>query len=143
MKLFEYVDRRGRGVYTDWYAKRQPKHKAALDAKRDAILTAGEPGTSVGGELPPNMFRGPVKYEDRFYPHTWKWTVNCGIKMRPLACKGPIDDDAEWTILVPVIEVGDKYPRGCFQDAEDRRREIIADPSRRRRIYGDDDEQAD
>jgi len=139
MKVFEYIDLRGRGVYSDWYDKRQKNQRAALDAKLDAVRQAGEPGDALKGELPPKMFRGPVRLGNRSYPHTYKFTVNCDGALRPLACKGPMDEATEWTILVPVIEVGGKYPAGCFQEAEDRRLEILRDPSRRREIPGDDD----
>lgn len=146
MKLFEYIDRRGMGVYEEWYARRQKRQRAALDVKRDAILRAGEagePGNQLRTELPPKMFRGPVRHKGRFYPHTWKWTINCDGALRPLCCKGPFDESAEWTILLPVIEVGDEYPAGCFEEAESRRLDILRDPSRRREIRGDDDEDED
>src|SRR5688572_20509808 len=110
MKVFEYLDRRGVGVYTDWYHQRQKRQRAALDAKLDAVRKAGEAGGVNRGELPPNMFRGPVKYGREFFANTYKFTVNCDGALRPLACKGPIDPNNEWTILVPVIEVGGKYP---------------------------------
>jgi hypothetical protein len=143
MKVFEYIDLRGRGVYTEWYLERQKNQRAALDAKLDAVRSAGEPGDTRRGELPPNMFRGPVREGNRSYPNTYKFTVNCDVALRPLACKGPVDEQSEWTILVPVIEVGRKYPPGCFQEAEDRRLEILRDPSRRREILGDDDDDED
>jgi hypothetical protein len=76
MKVFEYVDHRGRGVYSEWSAGLQPRARAALDAKLDAVRNAGEPGDARHGELPPNMFRGPVKYKGKFYPNTYKFTVN-------------------------------------------------------------------
>jgi hypothetical protein len=132
MRVFEYVDRRGIGVYTAWYQARQARQRAALDAKLDAVRKAGE--------LPPRLFRGPVKHRNQFYPNTWKLTVNCDGALRPLACKGPIDPENEWTILVPVIEVGNQYPPGVFQEAEERRLEIVADPTRRRELRGDDDQ---
>ena len=131
MKLFEYLDRRGIGVYTAWYRTLQKPQQAALDAKLDVVR--------AGGNLPPNLFRGPVRYQGQHYANTYKLTVNRGGALRPLVCKGPIDCDNEWTILVPVIEVGNRYPPGVFQDAEDRRLEIIADPSRRRELRDDDD----
>ena len=140
MKVFEYLDARGHGVYSEWYKGLQKRQRAALDAKIDAVRNAGDPGDARRGELPPNLFRGPVRHRQRVYPHTWKLTVNCDAALRPLACKGPLDDSTEWTILVPVIEVRGEYPDGCFQKAEDRRQEILNYPLRRREIRGDDDE---
>src|SRR5262245_23202921 len=100
MRVYEYVDHRGDGVFSVWYAKRQVAQRAGLDAKLDAVRAAGEPATGIRLELPPNMFRGPVKFGGELYKNTYKFTVNAGgIAMRPLACKGPIDSDNEWTIL--------------------------------------------
>lgn len=143
MRVYEYVDRRGRGVYTEWYASRQSREQAALDAKLKTVRKAGESARDGRGELPPNMFRGPVRYGGRFFPNTYKFTVNAGgVAMRPLACEGPIDCENEWTILVPVIEVGNRYPAGVFDEAERRRIEVLNDPlQRRREIKGDDDEE--
>lgn len=127
MKVFEYLDRRGNGVFSEWRERLQPPQRAALDVKVDLVRKAGQ--------LPPNLLRGPVSYRGRSYPHTWKLTVNAGgIAMRPLVCPGPIADDEEWTILVAVVEVGNRYPDGVFEQAENRRDEILAEPSRRQLI---------
>lgn len=111
-------------MFTTWRASLQVQQRAALDQKTDTIKTAGT--------LPPNLLRGPVKQNQRFYPNTFKLTVNGSVALRPLACPGPIDVANEWTILVPAIEVGGKLDDGLLGDAEQRRREIIADPTLRR-----------
>ena len=140
MRVYEFVDHRGDGVYTAWYKRRQTREQAALDAKLATVRRGGESASGVRQELPPNLFRGPVKYQKKFYPNTWKLTVTAGnVAMRPLACKGPQDTENEWTILVPVIEVGGEYPGGVFAEAESRRLQIIADPNRRRLIPDDND----
>lgn len=139
MKLFEYLDRRGNGVYSQWYARLEKREQGALDAKLDTIRAANPAGDGQT-EIPPNLFRGPARHKQKSYPNTYKLTVNTGnAALRPLACKGPIDIVNEWTILVPVIEVGNEYPDRVFSDAEVRRREIIADPTRRRELVKDDD----
>jgi hypothetical protein len=139
MKVFEYVDRRGIGVFLHWYFGLQKAQRAAIEVKLRAVMSAGEAGDLRFGELPPNMFRGPVKHAGRFYANTYKFTVKGPVTLVPLACQGPLDNKLEWTLLVPVIEKGNQYPPGCFSDAENRRLEIIADPeNRRREIVADD-----
>src|SRR6187431_2504298 len=115
MRLYEYVDRRGIGVFEAWYDGLQKAQKAALDVKIKAVINAGEPGDQRHGELPPNMFRGPVRQGNKVYPNSYKSTVQGKVKLRPVACKGPIAVNEEWTILVPAIEVGGQLePPGCF-----------------------------
>ena len=139
MKLFEYVDHRGSGVYSDWYERLEKRQQASLDVKLLAVLAAGEAGSERQGMLPPSLFRGPVRHGGRSYPHTYKLTVGGNVALRPLSCKGPIDVTGEWTLLYPVIEVGGQYPSGCFAEAERRRSEVLADPDgRRREITADD-----
>ena len=53
---------------------------------------------------------------------------------------GPIEADSEWTILVPAVEKGNQMPEGAFEQAEQRRVEVIADPVNRRREVSDDDD---
>ena len=139
MRLFEYVDRRS-GVYTDWYRSRQKREQAALDAKLDVVRKAGEAPNGTTEMLPPNLMRGPCRYRGKFYPHTWKLTVNGPVRLRPLCCPGPIEADSEWTILVPAVEKGNQMPEGAFEQAEQRRVEVIADPVNRRREVSDDDD---
>lgn len=127
-------------MYTEWYARQQKREQAALDVKLGTVRTAGEPPKGGREALPPSLFRGPVRYRGKFYPNTWKLTVNTGIALRPLCCLGPIDSETEWTILVPVIEVGNKYPAGVFEQAEARRLEVLADPDHRRREVKEDDD---
>lgn len=126
MRLFEYVDRRGRGAYSEWRARLQVAQRAALDLKVDVLLR--DP------TLPPNLLRGPVRQNGKTYRHTYKLTVNGNVALRPLACKGPIDPLTEWTLLVPAVEIGGKLDDVLLALAEQRRLEIISDPSRRREI---------
>lgn len=143
MRLYQYLDRRGRPVISEWIETLQVKEQAALEPKLDAVRSAGEHGDPRRGELPPNLFRGPVKHKGKSYPNTYKLTAGKGSKsraLRPLACRGPFDTANEWTLLCPAIEVGGKYPDGVFAEAERRRMEIIRDPSRRVEMKGIDDE---
>lgn len=91
--------------------------RAALDAKMDVLL--------AGGDLPPNLMRGPVRQNGKSYPHTFKLTVNGNVALRPLACRGPFDIQNEWTILVPAIEVGRRLDDSLLVDAEKRRLALI------------------
>jgi hypothetical protein len=122
MVVYEYVDRRGNGVITAWYESLQAKQRAALDDKLEVL---------VAGVAPPGLLRGPVRHGNESYPNTYKLTINCGMALRPLACPGPFDLEHEWTVLVPVIEVGNRYDPRDFATCELRRDEVLADSSKR------------
>lgn len=136
MKLFEYVNARGRGVYSEWYAERPRPSQAALDAKLSALRRGGEVAANLSEALPPNLLRGPVKG----YPKIYKLTVNGQEALRPLCCRGPLDMNSEVTILHPVVEKDRKLPPDSFDVAERRRREIVLSPSARRRELKEDND---
>jgi len=51
--------------------------------------------------------------------------------LRPMLCKGPIEMESEYTMLIGAIEVNFKLDVDA-EDAEIRRAEIIENPNRRR-----------
>jgi len=135
MTIFEWIDSRGRGAFTEWYNDRTVRQKAAIDAKLKVVRQVGQPTDGrANSELPPNMFRGPVK------GHFYKFTVNCDGALRPLAFKGLVDSRTEWTFLIGAAERdGKMVPATCYADAEIRRLEILADISKRQEVPNDDE----
>jgi len=65
-------------------------------------------------------------------PHLYKIKVNGNVASRLFLCKGPIDMDAEYTLLLGEFERDDELPEGTLEKAEAYRQEIIANPKERR-----------
>jgi hypothetical protein len=122
--IYEFLDNRGDGVIESWLRQEriQKPAIALLEQKLRLLETAG-------GELPPGL----LAYLGGF---TYKLKVRAqGVQLRPMLCKGPIDMETEFTLLIGAIERGGRLSPINAQDrAEQNRRIILADPQRRR-IY--------
>lgn len=82
-----------------------------------------------GPELGPKLLAGPIKG----HPHIYKIRIDGRVALRPLLCKGPIDNDGEFTLLMGAFERGRKWvPSNAPGVAEARRQEVLSDPRARR-----------
>jgi hypothetical protein len=72
---------------------------AKLNQKMDMLVTT-EPG------LAPKLLAGPIK--SKKYPkqqsHIYKLIIHGDRMLRPMLCRGPIDTDKEYTMLLGAIE---------------------------------------
>jgi len=79
-------------------------------------------------DLVPGLLEGPI----RGHPHIYKLKIGGKIRLRPLLCKGPIDNNKELTFLMGATERDYKWdPPNALVVAEARRQEIISNPERR------------
>lgn len=122
MILYEYVNRRGRGVFTEWRRSLQTAQQAQLDQKLDQLGQVDDP------EILPDILAGT-----REEKHIFKLKLGGKVRLRPMVCRGPLDQKREITLLYPAYERDWHYdPPNAPARAEQRRQEILADPSRRR-----------
>ena len=77
-----------------------------------------------------HLLAGPV------FASIWKLRVNASVMLRPHLCKGPINKNAEYTLLIGAVETGDRLPHGIEKNALSRQQEIEIDPERRRVPHG-------
>lgn len=120
--LFDYVDHHGRNDFKDWSEGLQESERAKLNRRLKAL-------EANGPALLPQMLAGPLKG----YPHIYKLKMNGRIALRPLLCKGPINNDVEFTLLKGAFEVGNAWqPPTAPSEAVTRRDEVIADSKNRR-----------
>lgn len=85
-----------------------------------------------GPDLPSGLLAGPIKSKRnrKMQSHIYKLIVHGNKMLRPMLCKGPLDMDGEFTLLLGAIEVNFKLDEDA-EDAEFRRSVVIGDPSRR------------
>ena len=115
-RLYDYVNNRGRNDFESWTKSLEKRDRARLSAKLRMLETAGP-------DLPPQLLAGPIK------GHIYKLRINGQVALRPLLCKGPINKDKEFTLLMGAIEKDQKLePRDAPNEAEIRRQKIINDP---------------
>ena len=135
MKIYEWVDERGRGVVSDW-PKLQKAQRAKLDAKLQMLVRAEVDPTTRQANLPPDLLVGPGFDGE---PFIYKLKSRGNVQLRPMLCLGPFDG-TDWTILYPSIEKDDLLvPPNAANLAEVRRKEILANRDRRQLLVDDDE----
>src|SRR4030095_12441565 len=118
-KLYDYVDNRGINDFERWSLGLQSSDRARLSQKLGMLQ-------KLGPDLPPQLLAGPIK------GNIYKMRINGRVAMRPLLCKGPINNDAEFTLLMGATERDRQWqPRNAPATAVVRRTEIVADSARR------------
>ena len=120
--IWEFLDSRGNGIVEAWLRKRriQKKAIATLNQKIDLLEQYGPEA--------PGLLVGPIHKE------IYKLTITAqGVQLRPMVCKGPINNDTEFTLLLGAIERDDRLkPSNAPQRAAVNRQEILKNPLRRR-----------
>lgn len=122
-KLFDYVNPAGENSFKEWTEGLQVTQKAKLNEKLDKLAIHGD-------ELHPQIL------SDTDTPGIQKIRVHGNVQLRPLLCKGPIDVDGEYTLLIGAKEVGFKLiPKGVEKKAKSRKVEVKLDPVNRRKDH--------
>ncbi len=118
IKLYDYLDSEGRNIIKKWTLELQKRERIKLNQKLDML-------EQYGAELPPQLL-APVA------PHIFKLKVQGAIKLRPMLCKGTIDVEKEFTLLVGAVEIQWKLePPDAKEQAMQNRQELIDNPLRR------------
>jgi hypothetical protein len=127
-RIYEYLTLQGRSTIGDWLDM-----TGASERDRGRLVMKMDMLAMHGPNLPPGLLAGPIrsKRNKKVQSHIYKLIVHGDKMLRPFLCKGPLDMDGEFTMLLGAIEVNFKLDED-IEDAEKRRAEIIADPSRRR-----------
>jgi hypothetical protein len=119
--LYDYVDADGNNDFKAWSRSLQKPELAKLNRRLKAL-------EDNGPALAPQMLAGPLAG----YPHIYKLKMNGKVALRPLLCKGPINNETEFTLLKGAFEVGNKWqPSSAPSEAVARRGFVLNDPKRR------------
>jgi hypothetical protein len=130
-RIYEYLegDESAIGV---WLRKRNipERDRGQLLQKMDMLAM-------LGMDLPPKLLAGPIKSKKKRgeQSHIYKLIVHGQRMLRPMLCRGPVDMDGEFTMLIGAIEK-DGILDVDATEAEVRRQRIIADPKNTRRLNG-------
>lgn len=55
---------------------------------------------------------GPV------YKSIYKLVIKADVQLRPMLCRGPVDVEREYTLVLGAVETGGKLPSGAKEKAE-------------------------
>jgi hypothetical protein len=118
-RLYDYVDENKTNDIEKWAENLQPTQRAKLNAKLDMLA-------SLGQALFPQVLTGTPT------PGILKLRVKGNVQLRPCLCKGPVDDNKEFTLLIGATERDSKLvPSNADQIANQRKKIIITAPNRR------------
>src|SRR4051812_30793999 len=114
--IYDFADEDGASVIGEWIRNEKigTADVAALKQKISLLK-------QYGPDLPSGLLAGPI------YKSIYKLRVNTQERaMRPLLCKGPIDKDQEFTLLLGACEINSKLPNGAVEEADGNRSILIA-----------------
>jgi len=117
-QLFDYKSDKGNEI-KQWTLTLQKPQKIKLNAKLDMLQQSG-------GDLPPQLLAGTG------VAHIYKLKVQGNPKLRPLLCKGTVDNENEFTLLIGAFEIQWEFkPKDALEKAVERREELLNDISKR------------
>lgn len=118
--LYDFVDSNGENVFKQWSLSLQKAERAKLNQKLDAL----------------------EKHGDVLFPQMLTNTDTAGIlklrvkgqkQLRPMLCKGPVDVNGEFTLLLGAIEKDWKLiPKDADKLADKNRKKVKKEPSKYR-----------
>jgi hypothetical protein len=119
--LFDYIDEKGNNDFKKWTAALQKVERAKLNVKLDML-------EQHGSELFPELLTGTPT------SGILKLRVKANnVQLRPMLCKGPINHETEFTLLIGATEKGDRLiPKDVDEEADQRKKIIIKNPNRRK-----------
>lgn len=118
--IYDYVNRHGLNEFKEWTLGLEKSQRAKLNEKIDKL-------TLFGDQLYPEMLTGTC------VAGIQKLRVKGNVQLRPLLCKGPVNIQNEYTLLMGAKEVGSKWvPKGAPSTAATIKAEVIKDPAKRR-----------
>jgi hypothetical protein len=121
--LFDYVDEHGRNVFKTWTQSLQKQELGKLNAKLDMLVMHGT-----------GLFPNPLSGTNT--PGIQKLRVHGKVQLRPLLCVGPINVEAEFTLLMGATERDNKLvPKNADQTADTCKKAVLADPNNRRKNH--------
>lgn len=118
-KLFDYQNEEGNNDIKEWTKGLQKPQRAKLNAKLDML-------EKNGIELFPHVLT------DTPTPGIQKLRVKGNVQLRPMLCKGPINNDNEFTILIGVIEKDSRFIPDKADEKAGKRKQIIIKTNSRR-----------
>ncbi len=127
--IFDAIDSENRSLIANWIVKEKigKREIGQLDQKVDML-------EKNGPNLPPSLLAGPIKSKRKpgMVSHIYKLRMNGDRALRPFLCKGPIDMEREYTMLIGAIEIN-RVLNTDSEDAEKIRSNIIKNPKLRKK----------
>jgi len=124
LKLWDFLTDRGRNVILEWVKddKISVRDRARLNQKLERLCQM-----DFDAAIHTKLLAGPIAKTK----HVYKLRIHGDVMLRPLLCRGPINNTAEYTLLAGAVEIGDKLPDAAVNAAAENRNTVIGNPERR------------
>lgn len=121
--IYDYIDKHGQNAFREWALEQQKAPLGKLNERIDLLSLYGETlfphmltNTGVAGIL--------------------KLRIQGPVKLRPLLCRGPVNNQSEYTLLMGAKEIGSEWkPKGAPSIAAMLKAEVIKNPTTRRATH--------
>ncbi len=111
--IYDYVNQHGLNEFNAWTLGLEKPQRAKLNEKIDKLALYGD-------ALYPEMLAGSS------VAGIQKLKVKGNVQLRPLLCKGPVNIQDEYTLLIGAKEVGDKWvPKGAPSTAATKKQKLL------------------
>src|SRR5712691_9452211 len=101
-RIYEHVNGRGESAIGQWLIEEaiSERDRGRLVQKMDLLALNGP-------ALSPRLLAGPIqsKKNRRLQSHIYKLIIHGDKMLRPMLCRGPLEMDGEFTMLLGAIEV--------------------------------------
>jgi hypothetical protein len=121
--LYDALDEKGVNVIEEWTRRLEKTDRARLNLKLEMLqkfkfeqMTASK------------VLHGPINKTG----HIFKLRAQTNVAMRPLLCRGPIENLMEYTLLFGTFETGGILTPSDVRRAVNNRDAILTDPKNRR-----------
>jgi hypothetical protein len=126
-RIFEFLETDGHSAIGNWLDRDKitARDRRLLRIKMDMLALNGV-------ELLTGFVAGPIKSKlhPRIPSHIYKLVIHGDVMLRPMFCRGPEDNDGEFTFLCGGVETGGLLSPDS-SEAERRLSALIVDPTKR------------
>lgn len=114
--LYDYADADNDNLILRWLEddKITRRDRAKLNAKLDHLVRM-DFNLAIGTNMLAKVYKNVLKLK-----------VHGEVQLRPMLCRGPIDDASEYTLLVGAVETGGRLPESVMIESAKRRGQILA-----------------
>jgi hypothetical protein len=123
-KLWDFLSERGENVILEWVKDERlsSKDRAVLNQRFDRLVQI-----DFRDAIATQLLAGPIQKSQ----HIYKLKAYGQVMLRPMLCRGPIDNEREYTLLAGAIEKGWKLTPGALEKSIKNRETVIEKPERR------------
>lgn len=121
-RLYDFITDRGRNAILEWVRRERlsSRDRAMLNQKRRRLAQI-----DYDLAIDTKLLAGPI------YKKIYKLVIHGDVMLRPLLCRGPVNNDQEYTFLIGATERDWKLPTGSREQADQRRTIVLRNPLRR------------